>query len=164
MDLQMVSPNQKMKLSSNHCDEHEHKDVKKFSKWNEEQGYFNTWTPNLKGSDVDIEAVDGKGRKYHIELKSRWMPSNRYTTYMIEGDKLADLLIATKNNDTIPLYINFFDDNAVAVWNLKKDLTITKDKRRRENTGAECKEGERIMVESTVYYLRLDEAAVTTLQ
>lgn len=163
MDLQMVAPNQKMKLSDSHCDKGESLDVMKFEQLTLKHGYFLSWKPNTKGANLDVEAVDKSNRKCVIELKTRFVNHDKYADYMIEADKLADLLLETKNNDTIPLYVNFFKDDKVAIWNLKKDLTISKKKQRRENTGAECANGEKVMVESTVYYLRLDEATLTTL-
>jgi hypothetical protein len=56
---------------------------------------------------------------YLIELKVRHKPST-YGAYMIEKDKY-DYLISKSNELGIrPMYINFFMDNTVVVWDLSE--------------------------------------------
>lgn len=98
----------------------EKKDIRLFRTWNEENNFFSSWTPCETFAPYDVDAIDKKGRKCKIELKYRDMPSNQYDSYFIEADKLADGLLFATIEGLIPLYVNFFDDNNVAIWRLDK--------------------------------------------
>lgn len=97
--------------------------------------YFTATTKN----NIEVPYVgEIKERKYYLSD-----PKNEITTWMLETYKL-DALMARKNHR--PLYINFFKNDVMLVWDLKKidfsDLEIRKMELKKttlEDTGKKYK-------------------------
>jgi hypothetical protein len=71
-----------------------------------------------KYSKWDCCVQTKKGVKYMIEIKCRFMKSNKYNDFMIEEKKMEYML---SKPEYIPLYVNFFEDGQALVWNLKEE-------------------------------------------
>ena len=115
-----------------------------FFKKNENEGFklFQDFNQKLKIQDltraVEREHYDASGhtslnevveieiKKRNLELSKRgekWIMSNeKFTadTVMIESHKLCSLLLDYQCNGIIPLYVNFFNNDYVVVYNLSK--------------------------------------------
>lgn len=90
--------------------------------------------PTETNNRVDIyftaTTINNKEVAYVGEIKERKYPlsnpDNKVTYWMMEIDKLEEL---KKNKEHRPLYINFFTNNMILVWDLKKiDFSILEKK------------------------------------
>lgn len=154
----MVTQGDKVTLDADYCDASERRCIEHFEKWADSHHYFSEWTACEKYCGHDVDATDVKGRKCAIELKYRALDIEEYDNYFIEADKLADGLLASRGGACIPLYVNFFRDGNVAVWNLSDPKVVpVKDKKRRRNKGTG------VMDENVVYRLPVASARVSTL-
>lgn len=107
-------------MNSNYFKSNEDNDFEMLVKFNEETKYFDK-IERCEEKNV-IDAIAWKnGKKFNIELKMRYMDINKFDGIFIEPNKVAKLLLEYQINGTIPLYINFFQNqNTVAIWNLSK--------------------------------------------
>lgn len=135
----------------------ETRDTELFARLNEQRGWFTEWQRTPRYGEYDVTAVDTKGRQCVIELKYRDLPSDAYDSYIIESDKLTDGLLYHLRGIK-PLYINFFNDGKVLVWDLSNpDNKPVKQKGRRENPGHGRQDS------SCYYLLPAQTARVSTL-
>ena len=100
-------------------DRMEIEDFNKLKEINEDLKWFTKLERNTLFDRIDIDAKDRKGRRVNIELKSRNISIDKYSTIFIEEDKYKHLLMKWENDEEIPLYINFFNGGVVGVWDLR---------------------------------------------
>lgn len=135
----------------------ESRDTELFARLNDLHGWFTEWQRTPKFGEYDVTAVDTKGRQCVIELKYRDLPSDAYDSYIIESDKLTDGLLYHLRGIK-PLYVNFFNDGKVLIWDLSNpDNKPVKKKGKRDNPGHARKDG------SCYYVLPVRAARVSTL-
>lgn len=107
-------------MNNNYFKTNEDNDFEMLVKFNEETNFFD----KIERCDEKnvIDAIAWKnGKQFNIELKMRYMDINKFDGIFIEPNKVAKLLLEYQINGTIPLYINFFQNqNTVAIWNLSK--------------------------------------------
>lgn len=72
------------------------------------EGQFDKW-------DSAIQDIDGT--RYFIEIKFRYMPSTRYSDYMIEEAKF-DFLMKQNKRGIKAIYLNFFEDSKALMWEI----------------------------------------------
>ena len=114
----------------------EDEDAFKFEKLAYQTGWWKSIEREAVGSDIDYNGVAIDNRNTIIELKTRNMSVDEYDSYFIESDKLADCFLYAAFYNATPLYINFFEDGKVLIWNLNELETMpTKERLRRKNPG-----------------------------
>lgn len=96
----------------------ESEDLKLLNHLNESKKWFKSIKPTKEFSKFDVKAVTKDDRKCNIELKSRNMSANQFEDVFIEESKFYELLGRYYQNKEIPLYINFFNDGIVLIFNL----------------------------------------------
>lgn len=107
-------------MNSNYFKSNEDNDFEMLVKFNEETKYFDRIERCEDKNVIDAKALKGD-KQFNIELKMRYMDINKFNSIYIEPNKVAKLLLEYQINGTIPLYINFFQNqNTVAIWNLSK--------------------------------------------
>lgn len=113
------------KWDKTYFDKYEDKGWNALTGFNETYRMFSTLNKLNKDEDnhmtnCDIDASGtSKDRKFAIEIKNRNVSIDQYDTIFIEDYKMADLLLYYMVHGLEPLYINFFNDGNVAIWNLK---------------------------------------------
>lgn len=112
-------------------------DFKKLIELNSSLQWFKRLERNELMDKVDVKAIDIKGRNINIELKSRTCNIDTYSEIFIEESKYDELMKRYKEDGCIPLYINFFNDDKVAIWDLRKTKHLRKDYIRIFNKGSE---------------------------
>ena len=142
-----------MQKDKKYFDRTEDADAVRMQRLANETGWWSTMTPNEYGAPIDFEGDAIDQRHTLIEVKYRDMEVDRYDRYIIEVDKLADCYLHAAMTHSTPLYINFFKDGNVLIWNLLELKTRpTKEKVRRENKGFKT------MEVSNVYKLAASDA------
>ena len=142
-----------MQKDKQYFDRAESEDALRMQRLANETGWWTTMTPNEYGAPIDFEGDAIDKRHTLIEVKYRDMDADAYDDYFIEVDKLADCYLHAALTNSTPLYINFFRDGNVLIWNLLELKTPPgKEKRRRENKGFNT------MEVSNVYKLAASDA------
>ena len=142
-----------MQKNKNYFDDTEDADALRMQRLADETGWWSSVTPNEYGAPIDFEGYAIDKRHTLIEVKYREMDADAYDDYIIEVDKLADCYLHAAMTHSTPLYINFFKDGNVLIWNLLELKTPpTKQKIRRENKGFNA------MEVSNVYKLAASDA------
>lgn len=142
-----------MQKDKKYFDRTEDEDALRMQRLANETGWWTTVTPNEYGAPIDFEGDAIDKRHTLIEVKYRDMDADAYDDYFIEVDKLADCYLHAALTHSTPLYINFFRDGNVLIWNLLELKTQpTKQKIRRENKGFNT------MEVSNVYKLAASDA------
>lgn len=125
-----------MQKDKKYFDRTESEDALRMMRLANETGWWKTVTQNEYGAEIDFEGDTSDNRHMLMEVKYRDMNADKYEEYFIESDKLADCYIHATITNSTPLYINFFKDGKVLIWNLLKLKTPPiKEKIRRENKG-----------------------------
>lgn len=142
-----------MQKDKKYFDRTEDEDALRMQRLADETGWWSSVTPNEYGAPIDFEGDAIDKRHTLIEVKYREMDADAYDDYIIEVDKLADCYLHAAMTHSTPLYINFFKDGNVLIWNLLELKTRpTKEKVRRENKGFNT------MEVSNVYKLAASDA------
>ena len=96
---------------------------------NAEKHWFSSLTRLGDGYYADASGITSDMRKVIIEVKTREMvmsggiltdskdPSKTYSSVMIEGHKMTDLILDSISG-YLPLYINFLADGSVIIFNM----------------------------------------------
>lgn len=106
---------------SNFFNSSEEIDDKYFNILNNRMGWFKEMNRNHLMSEIDWMCINKTGSTTNCELKLRDNQINSFEDVYIEVGKYKKLIERYKNNDEIPLYINFFqNENYVAIWDLRK--------------------------------------------
>ena len=69
---------------------------------------------------TDASGYTTDGRYLNIELKSRDIDINTFSSLFIEAHKAGDMLLDYVCEDKIPLYINFLNNGYVVLYNLSR--------------------------------------------
>ena len=142
-----------MQKDKKYFDRTEDADALRMQRLANETGWWSTMTQNEYGAPIDFEGDAIDKRHTLIEVKYRDMDADAYDDYFIEVDKLADCYLHAAMTHSTPLYINFFKDGNVLIWNLLELKTQPiKEKIRRENKGFNT------MEVSNVYKLAASDA------
>ena len=142
-----------MQKDKKYFDRTEDEDALRMQRLATETGWWSTITPNEYGAPIDFEGDAIDKRHTLIEVKYRDMDADAYDDYFIEVDKLADCYLHAAMTHPTPLYINFFKDGNVLIWNLLELKTMPiKEKIRRANKGFDT------MEVSNVYKLAASDA------
>lgn len=110
-------------MAVNYFDTMEDIDAKHIEDFNQVMGWFLELERQPKMSEIDYKAIDMRGRKANIELKTRYNNLNTFDKIFIETKKYQNLIHHWTYYKENPLYVNFFDDGIdfyVVVWDLKK--------------------------------------------
>lgn len=76
-----------------------------------------------KGEKFGCDAyASGHNRTFNIEIKNRNINHNQYSTILIESDKYGKAWNDYIYDGREQLYINFFKDDYMLIWNLSKKL------------------------------------------
>lgn len=105
-------------MNKEYFNQSEQNDLQLLYEFNYEHKLFTSIIPTSAKCQYDAIATH-KNRKFAVELKKRYIPSNKYKTIMIEDYKYLELMLEAKYNNLEPLYINFLYD-AVVIFNLNK--------------------------------------------
>ena len=142
-----------MQKNKNYFDDTEDADALRFKHLADETGWWSTITRADYADPYDFTGTAIDNRQMLMELKYRDMDADAYPDYFIEVDKLADCYLHAAMTHSTPLYINFFKDGNVLIWNLLELKTQPiKEKIRRENKGFNT------MEVSNVYKLAASDA------
>ena len=148
-----------MQKDKKYFDTTEDDDAMRMQRLASETGWWTSVTRNEYGAPIDFEGDAIDQRHTLMEVKYRDMEVDKYDRYIIEVDKLADSYLHAAMTHSTPLYINFFKDGNVLIWNLLELKTPpTKEKIRRENRGFNT------MEVSNVYKLAASDAHMYTLK
>ncbi len=111
------------------------------------------------GTFYDVSGYTNDGTLVEIELKGRNISLddlNNNPVYsegiIVEAEKISDMLFDSNIEGTIPLYINFLNDNHIVVFNFKRFKKRPQRKKIRIKN-----QGEGVNEKVTRYYLPLDE-------
>lgn len=107
----------------NFYDSMEKRDYEKFIDFSEKTNLFESSTATTRGASHDVSATTRDNRIVICELKSRFVNIDTYNDIFIEPIKVNEL-IGFIDKGIQSLYINFFDDGKVAIWNFKKPLNM----------------------------------------
>lgn len=153
---------QKISMDKPYTNSCEKIDWQLINNFNDHTGFFTELHRKQihEGTYLDVYALRVKNnitKRYNVELKSRDMPHDQYTSYFLECDKYAELR-RTSDDGSIPLYINFFTDGYTAIWNVdpaKGGINVNSPKKTRsvdESTGLQEK--------TCKYYLPIAKAVI----
>lgn len=114
----------------NYFDNNETIDYSMLVQFNEQTKMFQQLRPTKKGSPTDAVGKHytkiGEKRTFNIELKHRYCSIDQYPTVYIEDYKMSDMLLHQHIFMIEPLYINFYNDGYVAIFNLAKLTSMPK--------------------------------------
>lgn len=148
-----------MQKIKNYFDSTEDDDALRFERLAEETGWWSTISRADYADPYDFTGTAIDNRQTLMELKYRDMNADAYDDYIIEVDKLADCYLHAAMTHSTPLYINFFKDDNVLIWNLLELKTPpVKQKIRRSNKGFDT------MEVSNVYKLAASDAYMYTFK
>ena len=148
-----------MQKIKNYFDSTEDEDALRFERLAEETGWWSTISRADYADPYDFTGTAIDNRQTLMELKYRDMNADAYDDYIIEVDKLADCYLHAAMTHSTPLYINFFKDDNVLIWNLLELKTPpVKQKIRRANIGFDT------MEVSNVYKLAASDAYMYTFK
>lgn len=148
-----------MQKIKNYFDSTEDEDALRFERLAEETGWWSTISRADYADPYDFTGTAIDNRQMLMELKYRDMDADAYPDYIIEVDKLADCYLHAAMTHSTPLYINFFKDDNVLIWNLLELKTPpVKQKIRRANKGFDT------MEVSNVYKLAASDAYMYTFK
>lgn len=106
-------------IDNNYFDSMEVKDYKKLCDFNKQVNWFKTISSTQKYNPTDSECIDKKGRKVHIELKTRegeLLDYKRFGDVLVEPKKLNTFTNIMESGYTLDercLYMNFVDDGII---------------------------------------------------
>lgn len=91
-----------------------------FNEFTTDTHYFK-WVKrnNVPYSAIDYIGEDIKGRKVNIELKRRNTEHDKYLSTYIETDKMYRLINKYLQFGQIPLYINFYSNDTILMFDLR---------------------------------------------
>ena len=114
------------------------------------------------GTFYDVSGYTNDGTLVEIELKGRNISLddlNNNPVYsegiIVEAEKISDMLFDSNIEGTIPLYINFLNDNHIVVFNFKRFKKRPQRKKIRIKN-----QGEGVNEKVTRYYLPLEEGII----
>ena len=114
------------------------------------------------GTFYDVSGYTNDGTLVEIELKGRNISLddlNNNPVYsegiIVEAEKISDMLFDSNIEHTIPLYINFLNDNHIVVFNFKRFKKRPQRKKIRIKN-----QGEGVNEKVTRYYLPLEEGII----
>ena len=114
------------------------------------------------GTFYDVSGYTKDGTMVEIELKGRNISLNDLNNnpvysegIIVEAEKISDMLFDSNIEGTIPLYINFLNDNHIVVFNFKRFKKRPQRKKIRIKN-----QGEGVNEKVTRYYLPLDEGII----
>lgn len=117
----------------------------------------NIFTYIEKGEKYGVDAyATASTRTFNIELKYRKIPHNKYATILIESDKYANAMNDYLFDGREQLYINFFNDGYMLIWNLNKLRHKPKYSPWRLNSeryGQVCEGRFELMIEDAAIYI-----------
>lgn len=116
---------------ANYFDTQETRDERILKSFNEKTQMFTQITYHKKGSEIDVEAIDKKGRKCHIEIKER---TDKYKDFELFKTKFDNIYLETGKLNALrkimqsgyplneqELFINIFDDgDTIVIHNLNE--------------------------------------------
>lgn len=74
------------------------------------------FTPTTFRHDAEVVGANGK---FAVEIKTRTCAHDAYDTNLIKGTKILAMQALAKKG-FVPIYVNFYNDGYVRVWNLMK--------------------------------------------
>lgn len=108
-------------------EENEAKDDELFEEFVNDTHYFKSYKRNEQYSALDYSAIDVKGRGCSIELKRRNFPHTKFGTTVIECEKAWLMINRHEQFGYIPLYINFYSNDTLLIFDLRKIEKPDKD-------------------------------------
>ena len=100
-------------------EENEVQDDELFEEFVNDTHYFKSYKRNEQYSALDYSAIDVKGRGCSIELKRRNFPHVKHGTTFCECEKGWLMINRYEQFGYIPLFINFFSDDSILIFDLR---------------------------------------------
>ena len=108
-------------------EENEELDDELFQQFVNDTKIFTDYKRNEKYSSIDYSATDIKGRRCLVELKRRNFPHTKYETILCECEKFWTMFNRYEQFGLIPLYLNFFNNDTLLIFDLRKINNPDKD-------------------------------------
>lgn len=112
------------KRNEDYFNESEKKCIDKLIEFNQGTGFFSKLeqTGATKGKTVegDASGYTSDGRTVLIEMKNRNINLFDYETVYINAKKVAKMMLEHSIYQTIPIFVAFFKNGDVGIWNLTK--------------------------------------------
>ena len=108
-------------------EDNEELDDELFQQFVNDTHIFTDYKRNEKYSSIDYSATDIKGRRCAVELKRRNFPHTKYETILCECEKFWTMFNRYEQFGLIPLYINFFNNDTLLIFDLRKINNPDKD-------------------------------------